>query len=118
MTNLSITSADRGTSHVLALVGELELATVAQFREVLRDLSLNRSQQLIIDMTGLEFCDSSGMTALLTARARASAAHASIALAGVPSHLVRALTVVGLDQIFPSYATTTEAITDWDASTR
>lgn len=118
MTELSITSANRGTSHVLELVGELDLANVHQFREALRALTLDQSQQLIIDMAGLDFCDSSGMSALVAARARTLAAHGAIALAGVPGHLVRALAVVGLDQLFAVHATANDAIAVWAASTQ
>jgi anti-anti-sigma regulatory factor len=55
MTDLSITAASRGTSHVLELVGELDVDSVAQFRQVLRDLTLRRSEQLVIGMAGLDF---------------------------------------------------------------
>jgi anti-sigma B factor antagonist len=56
------------------------------------------------------------MTALIAAHTRALAAHASIALTGVPGHLIRALRVVGLEQFFPIHATTSDAVTLWDAS--
>jgi anti-sigma B factor antagonist len=115
MTHLSITAVDRGASHVLELVGELDMATAGQVRDVLRDLTLHRGQQLIIDLVGLGFCDSSGMTALITARTHALAAEASIALTCVPNHLLRALKLMGLDQIFALHATTSEAIAVWAA---
>jgi anti-sigma B factor antagonist len=115
MTNLTVTATDRGTSQVLEVAGELDMATASQLREVLRDLTLRRGQQLIIDMAGLGFCDSSGMTALITGRNHAVAADASVALTGVPNHLRRALQVAGLDQIFPVHATPDEAVAAWDA---
>ncbi len=49
----------------------------------------------------MEFCDSSGLTALIAARNHAHAAQADIALAAVPPRTLRVLRVVGLDQIFP-----------------
>jgi anti-sigma B factor antagonist len=115
MTHLSITAVDRGTSSVLELTGELDMATAGQVREVLRDLRLHRGQQLVIDLAGLGFCDSSGMTALISARTHALAADGSIALTCVPNHLLRALKLMGLDQVFPLHATTSEAIAVWDA---
>lgn len=115
MTTLTITATSRGTSHVLELAGEIDMSTAGQLREALRDLTLHHAQQLIIDMAGLDFCDSTGISVLVAARTHALVADASIALTCVPSHLVQALRVVGLDQIFPIHATTSEAIAVWDA---
>ncbi|WP_434976323.1 STAS domain-containing protein [Streptomyces mirabilis] len=57
-------------------------------------------QDLVIDLSGLEYCDSTGITALLAARQRAQAADADMTLAAVPANTLRILTVVGLDQVF------------------
>lgn len=48
----------------------------------------------------MEFCDSSGISALLAARSHALAAQADIALAAVPAHTLRVLGIIGLDQVF------------------
>lgn len=64
-------------------------------------LPLRPGQDLVLDLAGMEFCDSSGITALIAARNHAHAARAGIALAAVPAHTLRVLRMVGLDQIFP-----------------
>ncbi|MFE9420575.1 STAS domain-containing protein [Streptomyces griseofuscus] len=51
-------------------------------------------------LAGMEFCDSSGISALLAARSHALAAQADIALAAVPAHTLRVLGIIGLDQVF------------------
>ncbi|MFE0893457.1 STAS domain-containing protein [Streptomyces rochei] len=48
---------------------------------------------------GLEFCDSSGITAMIAAHNHALPAQADVALAAVPGHILRVLRLVGLDQI-------------------
>ncbi|AWZ10132.1 hypothetical protein DRB96_40075 [Streptomyces sp. ICC1] len=48
----------------------------------------------------MEFCDSSGISALIAARNHVRAAHADIALAAVPAHTLRVLRIIGLDQVF------------------
>ncbi|EFL36631.1 predicted protein [Streptomyces viridochromogenes DSM 40736] len=52
------------------------------------------------DLSGLEFCDSSGITVFPAARQRALDAGADVALAAVPANLLRVLTLVGLDRVF------------------
>ncbi|WP_411115476.1 STAS domain-containing protein, partial [Streptomyces sp. 029-5] len=57
-------------------------------------------QNLVIDLSGLEFCDSTGITALLAARQRAQAAGADMTLTAVPANTLRILTMIGLDRVF------------------
>ncbi|MGJ5830031.1 STAS domain-containing protein [Streptomyces ossamyceticus] len=61
---------------------------------------LRPGQRLVLDLAGLTFCDSSGITALIAARSHAHAAEVDIALAAVPAHTLRILRLVDLDQIF------------------
>ncbi|MFD9489328.1 STAS domain-containing protein [Streptomyces sp. NPDC059991] len=110
MSRLKIGTRDAATGPVLEIIGELDYANAAELRDLLATLALQPGQRLILDLAGMEFCDSSGVTALIAARNLAHAARADIALAAVPAHTLRVLSVIGLDQIFPilpdSYATT------------
>lgn len=100
MSTLKITVRDAATGPVLGIVGELDYATAAELRELVPTLALRPKQRLVIDFSGLEFCDSSGITALLAARHHAHAAQADIALTAVPANTLRTLRTVGLDQVF------------------
>ncbi|MFI2652738.1 STAS domain-containing protein [Micromonospora fulviviridis] len=54
----------------LALTGELDIASVDAFHEqVQQALASDRPNQLIIDLAALTFCDSTGIRALVDARA-------------------------------------------------
>lgn len=110
MSPLKITTRDATTGPVLEIIGELEYANAAELRDLLTTLTLQPGQRLVLDLADMEFCDSSGLTALIAARNLAHAARADIALAAVPAHTLRVLSVVGLDRIFPilphSYAAT------------
>ena len=67
---LQITVSEFGSTHTLELVGELELATVPVLRERL-DVALDRGAEVIvIDMSGLEFLDSSGIALLIESHHR------------------------------------------------
>lgn len=101
MNPLKITTRDAPTGPVLEISGDLDYATAGQLRAVVAALALRPGQRLVLDLTGVECCDSSGFTALLAARNHAHAAHAGIELAGVPAHTLRVLRIVGLDQVFP-----------------
>ncbi|MDT9682459.1 STAS domain-containing protein [Streptomyces sp. TRM76323] len=100
MSPLNITHRDTATGPVLHVAGELDYAQSTALRRQVEQLPLERGQCLVIDLSGLEFCDSTGITALLVARQHAQAADADIALAAVPPNLMRVLAIVGLDQVF------------------
>ncbi|MEE4546141.1 STAS domain-containing protein [Streptomyces sp. V4-01] len=100
MSPLKIIVKDAATGPLLELVGELDYSTAPELRELLPTLPLQPGRRLVLDLSGMEFCDSSGITALIAARHHAQAAGADIALAGVPAHTRRILHIVGLDQIF------------------
>ncbi|MDL5199210.1 STAS domain-containing protein [Streptomyces sp. ALI-76-A] len=101
MSPLKITSREAVTGPVLEIHGELDYAHAAELRDLLTTLTLQPGQRLVLDLAGMDFCDSSGITALIAARHHADAAQADVALAAVPARTLRVLRMVGLDQVFP-----------------
>ncbi|MFJ4682982.1 STAS domain-containing protein [Streptomyces sp. NPDC091377] len=110
MSPLKIITRDTHTGPVLEITGELDHFHAPELRRRLDTLPLRAGQRLVLDLAGMDFCDSSGISALLTARNRAQAADADIALAAVPARTLRILHIVGLDRIFPLYPDTDTAI--------
>ncbi|CAM5669838.1 anti-sigma factor antagonist [Streptomyces avidinii] len=101
MNALTITIRDAQTGPVLELEGDLDYDQAPRLRQALEALPLRAGQRLVLDLARIQFCDSSGITALLVARNRAVTARADIALAAVPGHTARILRIVGLDRVFP-----------------
>ncbi|MEU6098301.1 STAS domain-containing protein [Streptomyces sp. NPDC047079] len=110
MSPLKITARDAATGPVVEIFGELDYASATDLRERIHTIVLRPGQRLVIDLSGMEFCDSSGITALIAAHNYAHATGADIALAAVPAHTLRILRMVGLDQIFPIHPDTDTAI--------
>ncbi len=52
---------------VIAPTGELDLAGASAFRETLRATSLDTTDELIVDLSDVEFIDSSGLAVILEA---------------------------------------------------
>ncbi|WP_064743038.1 STAS domain-containing protein [Pseudonocardia spinosispora] len=98
--DLRITTDVRESSTVLRLDGDLDVATVALFRDAVERADLQHSRQLVLDVTEVSYCDSSGITALLATRNRTIATGHRLTLEGVPTHMTRMFRVVGLDQVF------------------
>lgn len=101
MSPLKITTREAVTGPVPGIVGALDYTTATELRDRLTTLTLQPGQRLVLDLEGMDFCDSSGLTALIAARNLAHAARADVALVAVPTNTLRVLRVVGLDQLFP-----------------
>ncbi|MEU6476740.1 STAS domain-containing protein [Streptomyces sp. NPDC047017] len=100
MSPLNITHDRTATTYVLHLAGELDHTHATTLRRQVEQLALRPGQRLVLDLARLEFCDSTGITALLAARQHAQAADADITLASVPAHTLRVFRIIGLDQVF------------------
>ncbi|MCM2577127.1 STAS domain-containing protein [Streptomyces meridianus] len=110
MSPLKITARDAMTGPVLEVIGALDYANATELREQVTTLAFRPGQRLVLDLAGMEFCDSSGITALIAARNHAYSAEADIALAAVPAHTLRVLRMIGLDQILPLYPDSETAV--------
>ncbi|MET8654489.1 STAS domain-containing protein [Nocardia aurea] len=101
---------------VLAFTGELDAHTAHTAFAAIQEVPLSRGQLLLVDLAGLRLCDSSGISALIAASHRATDSDAEFALAAVPAHLARVLTLIGLDRVFTTYPTRADAHTAWIAA--
>ncbi|MCP9963359.1 STAS domain-containing protein [Streptomyces somaliensis] len=109
MSPLTITERNAAAGPVLEVSGDLDYAHAAALRQRVERLVLQPGERLVIDLANLDFCDSTGITALLAARQHALAAGGDIALAAVPANTLRVLTIVGLDRVFTLHPDTTDA---------
>jgi anti-sigma B factor antagonist len=102
-----ITQADEQAA-VIAVAGELDLLAAPELYQ--RAVSaLEGRQDLIIDMSRVTFCDSSGFNALIRLHRRAKEAGGQLTLAAPPDQVTRLLTLSGAESIFPTRATLAEA---------
>ncbi|MFC4948172.1 STAS domain-containing protein [Pseudonocardia sp. GCM10023141] len=113
MAELTVVSHAMDATAVLALVGDLDRTTAHRVHTALDALVLAPGQQLVLDLAGLEFCDSRGISTMVAARNIAVAAGAGIALAGVPQRISRVLRIMGLEQIISLFPTLTTAVDAW-----
>ncbi len=106
-------SAERIGEVLLARVeGELDLSTAAAFREAI-DKGLggaDGAKHLVLNLSGLTFVDSSGLGVILGRYRRLSERGGRLVAADVPSHIMRLLSLSGLQRIISSFSTEAEAL--------
>ena len=101
MERLEITEYRPAGKPVLVVRGELDISTAATLCERMRALrDRGRAPDMVLDLTGLEFCDSTGLRALLGERREAETCGGSVEFV-VPAHgIVRRLfDVCGVTQL-------------------
>lgn len=102
--NLAVTlqAGPAGPSLVTAS-GELDYHTGPQLRACLDDVPLESGAALVLDLSGITYCDSTGVSVLAHAYRRTEAAGVTLALAGAAPAVFRLLSFTGLNRLFTSY---------------
>lgn len=87
----------RNGATVVRLVGELDLYNASDLRETLFALAEERPERLVVELSEVEFVDSTALGVLIEARTRMPNRRAFLLAApGLETH--RALRISGLDQ--------------------
>jgi anti-sigma B factor antagonist len=85
----------------LALSGELDLATVGALHEaVAEQLAAGPVGDLVLDLTGITFLDSSGLGALLQVRSAVQSAGGELRISAVAPGPARVIAIAGLSGTF------------------
>jgi anti-sigma B factor antagonist len=83
---------------VLALSGELDVAGATDAQKRLLGLELRRGSELVLDLSGLTFLDSTGIRLILQASEHARMRGAGFVVVRPPAKVMRVLELVGLDE--------------------
>ena len=94
---LDVSTEDRdGLVHV-ALVGELDLSTVAKVQEELRRIEVNSPATVVVDLSKLTFLDSTGLRCIVTADERARDDGRRVVIVRGPDAVQRVFAITRLD---------------------
>ena len=92
----------RGTTVVLHVAGELDLVTTPILSEACTRALASRPPVLVIDLTGVTFLASVGMSAVVAAH-EAGGEHTSVRVVGGGRDTLRPIRVTGLDNLLSVY---------------
>lgn len=101
---------DPSGAAVVAVSGELDHHTAPELTRALRDVPFTADTPTVIDLTGLTYCDSTGITVLVSAYQRAKQQDSGLVVAGLDRGLMRVFQIVGLDQILAFAPTVADAV--------
>jgi anti-sigma B factor antagonist len=101
----SIARSTRDACEIVVLSGELDMASASTVSDTL-DALADTERPVIVDLSGLDFIDSSGIHAILRPRPE----NGVVMLVCPPGNIQRVLTVTKIDSVMPLYETLDDAL--------
>ena len=108
MFSMDLTTREGDGHVVVVLGGDLDVADAAGVAAAFAVVAA-RAPEIIVDLAGLEFIDSSGVAALARGRKLARHAGGDLLLAAPQHQVLRVLTLTRLIDVFPVHASVDEA---------
>ena len=109
--DFSVTVSSHGRWEVLTVTGEIDMATAPRFRQRLLGVISAGVQNVVIDLSGVDFIDSTGLGVLMGAAKRVRSTGGDIRLVMSGSRLAELIELTRLDRVldvFDSISAATE----------
>lgn len=100
----------RNTTAVLAITGQIDYHSAPGIRAQAIALISEGRRHLVLDLSQVGFCDTSGLNAFLNIWQCAKAADGSFVLTAIPDRLERLIHSTGLCEVLPTHTTTDDAL--------
>jgi anti-sigma B factor antagonist len=98
---LEIGAGQEGDTYYIHLIGELDLAGSKQTEEALRQAEESNAEAIVLDIDGLRFIDSTGLSLLLRAKRRHDGDRGRLRMTRGNGHVAEMLRITGLDRVLP-----------------
>ena len=105
---LDVTQRDRWT--VLAVTGEVDVATAPRLREQLVQLVAQGHHHLVVDLEGVDFLDSTELGVLVGALKRVRLQEGELTLVCTQPRIVKVFDITGLSKVFTLHESVDSAV--------
>ena len=97
------------TYSVVDVKGEIDVYTAPKLREKLIELVSEGSYDVIVNLEGVDFLDSTGLGVLVGALKRVKAHDGTLALVCTQDKILKIFKITGLTKVFPIHGSVEEA---------
>jgi anti-sigma B factor antagonist len=94
---------------VVDVKGEIDVYTAPKLREKLIELVSEGSYDVVVNLEGVDFLDSTGLGVLVGALKRVKAHDGSLSLVCTQDKILKIFKITGLTKVFPIHASVDEA---------
>lgn len=109
---LTLEHRTEGDTTVLDVAGEVDVYTAPKLREKLVELVSDGHYNLVVDMTKVEFLDSTGLGVLVGGLKRVRSHNGSLELVCSQERILKIFRITGLTKVFPIHDSLDEALQD------
>jgi anti-sigma B factor antagonist len=109
---IDVTTVADDQIQLFGLGGTLDIATSPTLRAALLEAADRANHEIVVDLTQLEFLDSTGLGALIGAHKRAAEHGGSVRLVAHEGQILRLLRITGLLDVFAVYPSVEAALGD------
>jgi anti-sigma B factor antagonist len=95
---------------VIELIGEIDLSTSPVFKQRIYEIIESGKRDVIVDLNGLDFMDSTGLGVLVAALKKTRMEGGSIRLICSKNNIMKVFTITGLDKVFSIYDNLSELL--------
>lgn len=99
--SLTLRSGREGDDHCVALFGELDIASADALDAKVREVEATDAKQIVVDLSALEFMDSTGLRVLLALDARSRNDGNRLGLLRAAPAVHRVLRITRTDELLP-----------------
>ena len=108
--DIEIAHRTEGVWDILDVIGEVDLSTAPALRSRLDQVLSGGSRRLVVNLGGVAFMDSSGLSVLVAGMKGAREAGGEMAIACSSEAILKIFAITGLDRLISIHPTVTEAV--------
>jgi anti-sigma B factor antagonist len=108
--NLDLDVDTRDAASVVSLRGEIDVYTAPRLRQALIDLVEGGATDIVVDMTKVDFLDSTGLGVLVGGLKRVKSKEGELRLVVTAERIMKIFDITGLSKVFPMYGSLDEAL--------
>jgi anti-sigma B factor antagonist len=98
--HLQVETERRGDYTVLQPQGEIDFATGPQLKDAISECLIAGDVHLVVDLSKVDFIESTGLGALIGGRRRAHTLKGSLTLVCTEEQMLKIFRITGLDKVF------------------
>jgi anti-sigma B factor antagonist len=110
---MEITKSDVASAAVLQLQGRLTMVAAPQLRAEVERSVREARPRVVVDLTGVEFVDSSGLGALVAGLKTARQAGGDLRIAAAGDQVRTVLGLTNLDRVLRNHGSVEDALDGW-----
>lgn len=107
---LSVATRREGARTIISVTGEIDVYTAPTLRDRLNELVADGEYDLVVDMAGVDFLDSTGLGVLVGALKRARSHDGTLQLVCDQEKILKVFRITGLTKVFPIHAALADAL--------